>query len=200
MALSTYGELKTAVANWMTRSDLGAVIPDFISLAETKVSRVLRVSEMETAADLTSTSGVATLPTDYAGWRSVKVAPYGALDYVEPNWAADEYPTGAGACVKYFTIVGNSLNTFPSFTGSVSLGYYAKVPNLSEAVPTNWLLTKAPDIYLFMALAEGFSYMNDLATAGTWTERASAAIGELSSSDNAKRYARVSARVRGATP
>jgi len=39
MAISTYSELKTAVANWLDRSDLTDVIPDFITLAETRHKR-----------------------------------------------------------------------------------------------------------------------------------------------------------------
>jgi hypothetical protein len=35
MALSTYSDLQTAVATWLHRSDLTAIIPDLITLAET---------------------------------------------------------------------------------------------------------------------------------------------------------------------
>ena len=33
MAISNYGELKTAVADWLNRDDMTAVIPTFIDLA-----------------------------------------------------------------------------------------------------------------------------------------------------------------------
>ena len=33
MALTTYTELKASVADWLNRTDLTNVIPDFISLA-----------------------------------------------------------------------------------------------------------------------------------------------------------------------
>jgi hypothetical protein len=34
MAITTYSELKTAVADWLNRADLTSVIPDFIALAK----------------------------------------------------------------------------------------------------------------------------------------------------------------------
>ena len=44
MAISTYAELKTSIANWLDRSDLTDVIPDFIALAETRHKRDFRRS------------------------------------------------------------------------------------------------------------------------------------------------------------
>ena len=48
MAISTYGELQTSVANWLDRDDLTARIPEFIALCESMVIRPLRVRGMET--------------------------------------------------------------------------------------------------------------------------------------------------------
>lgn len=39
MAISNYGELKSAIAGWTERSDLTARIPDFIALAERRIFR-----------------------------------------------------------------------------------------------------------------------------------------------------------------
>ena len=43
MALGTYSELKTSIANYLNRDDLTAVIPDFITLTENRLDRELRV-------------------------------------------------------------------------------------------------------------------------------------------------------------
>ena len=48
MALSTYAELKTSVADWLNRSDLTAAIADFVTLAESQIERVLRNRNMLT--------------------------------------------------------------------------------------------------------------------------------------------------------
>jgi hypothetical protein len=39
MALSNYGELKTAIATLLNRSDLTAAIPDFISMCDASLNR-----------------------------------------------------------------------------------------------------------------------------------------------------------------
>jgi hypothetical protein len=46
MALTTYTELKSSLADWLNRSDLTSVIPDFISLAEAQMERQLRTRQM----------------------------------------------------------------------------------------------------------------------------------------------------------
>ena len=45
MALTTYSEPKTAIANWLDRSDLDDRIPEFIQLAEARHRRDLRLEE-----------------------------------------------------------------------------------------------------------------------------------------------------------
>ena len=46
MALTTYNELKTSLADWLNRQDLTSTIPDFISLAEAQIERQLRTRQM----------------------------------------------------------------------------------------------------------------------------------------------------------
>ena len=43
MALSTYSELLSTVANYLNRDDLTTLIPTFITLTENRLNRELRV-------------------------------------------------------------------------------------------------------------------------------------------------------------
>jgi len=43
--ITTYAELQTSIATWLVRDDLTAIIPDFITLAESKFKRDIRVRE-----------------------------------------------------------------------------------------------------------------------------------------------------------
>lgn len=67
MAISTYSELQTTIANYLARSDLNAIIPDFIKLAENRLSRDLRIRQMLSVATAQTTAGDSTigLPTDF---------------------------------------------------------------------------------------------------------------------------------------
>jgi hypothetical protein len=39
--------------------------------------------------------------------------------------------------------------------------YYGKIPSLSDAAPSNWLLVKAPDVYLYGALTHAAPFLMD---------------------------------------
>ena len=46
MAITTYSELKSSVADWLNRDDLTSVIPDFIALSEAQYNRSIRHRNM----------------------------------------------------------------------------------------------------------------------------------------------------------
>ena len=74
MTISTYSDLKAAIGNWTARATNTAFalrIPEFIAMAETRIfygqdqpfeTAPVRVRDMETAADITVTSGSGVLP------------------------------------------------------------------------------------------------------------------------------------------
>jgi hypothetical protein len=95
MALTTYAELLTTVANYLARDDLTAYIPDGVTLFECAAARRLKVRLQESTTTLTPSSGVATIPSDYLGYRRVTWtgSPNQNLEYVAPSlWAAEWVP------------------------------------------------------------------------------------------------------------
>jgi hypothetical protein len=52
MAIGQFSELKTAIANYLSRTDLTSRIPEFVSLAEDRIGLDLRVRAMEASVDL----------------------------------------------------------------------------------------------------------------------------------------------------
>jgi hypothetical protein len=107
---------------------------------------------METVGTVTVTSGSGPLPVDFLEPIAV-TNPSGvtnAIDYATGEWIANAYPTGQNATDPHFyTIVGSTLYS----TISVTLPYYAKIPSL-VADGQNWLLTKAPNAYLYGCLMQ----------------------------------------------
>ena len=58
MAIGTYSELQSSIASFLARDDLTTQIPDFISLAEARMSRELRSARsQEKRATASITSG-----------------------------------------------------------------------------------------------------------------------------------------------
>ena len=73
MALDTYANLKTSIANYLNRDDLTTYLPDFISLAEARHGRDLRLRIMENVGTASATGGqnYIDLPTNFLEFRYV---------------------------------------------------------------------------------------------------------------------------------
>src|SRR5512143_2692080 len=165
MALATYSDLKTAIANYLARSDLTNVIPDFITQAESRMNRKLRTFDMEVSQSVTMSSGVGTLPTDYLEWISVTWTSTDSrnqdLRYVSPNSEEWRLRYRPNADPSMFTILASQIKLRPVSSGNITFYYYQKIATLNTTNTTNWLLTKAPDLYVNYALAEAAIYLKD---------------------------------------
>lgn len=168
----TYSDLANAMADWMARSDLTvAQNRDCIYMFEAEVNRRLSDRRMETTTALTTSSGAATLPTDYMAWRGLtwSGASSQEVEYVHPTVFRASFTTTEVGIPQWFTIEGTTINIRPcdDTASRFSLRYWQKVPNLSEASPTNWLLTAHPDFYLHGCLYEAYKFVRDADAAGT---------------------------------
>lgn len=156
MTISTYSELKTAIQNWyMDRSDIYTTFADeIIDLSEAYFNINLRCREMEEVAELTPTSNVCTLPTDYIEYkRVVELASIRRpLEYITEDAADHLYPTRSSGLACHFMIVGTDLTALPLSSNHIELTYYQSIPALSGSNTTNWLLTKSPNLYLHTCL------------------------------------------------
>ncbi|SRR6266545_694217 len=201
MSITTYAELKTAVASWLARDDLTATIPDFITLFEAAANRRLRVRQMEASTSLTPSSGAATLPTDYLAWRRVTWTGSNRVElaYVEPSYLQAAYPSSPSETPRIFTIEGATLKIRPVDGTALEFLYYQKIPVLSDGNPANWLLTAHPDLYLFGALTEAQMFAVDSDKAALWKGRRDELFEEINMLSNKTRGAGA-IRVMGVTP
>jgi hypothetical protein len=150
-----YNQLVTDIGDWLNRADLSAKIPRFIRMAEAQFDRRLRTIEMEGTATATLTGDSVALPADFAGLRSINYGVY-ALQEVPPQNIDDDTTTGIPSV---FAIVDGMFVFRPApASGTVKIRYYQKLPALTVANPTNWLMTKWPDLYLFAALIQAEFY------------------------------------------
>lgn len=177
MSIGTYSELQTAVAGWLHRSDMTARIPEFIALAEAKINRRLRVPGMEaTLSATTITDGVIPLPADFAGVKTLWIEGFErdplkvqSLEYITAR--------SSGWVATHYARQGSNLRF--DGTGDVAGVYYERVPALSDAEPTNWLLSDSPDLYLFGVLGEAALHIKDETRGALWQGRFEALIDEL---------------------
>ena len=118
MAISTYSELKTAVANWINRDDLTDRIPEFIALAEARFNRMLRVSAMEGlyTADTVKAQRNYNLPPRYLQMRSLRLNrdPLVVLTYLTPEMMDRVWAGSAVGIPKAYTIKANDIFLGPA--------------------------------------------------------------------------------------
>ena len=179
MSITTYGQLKTAVATWLNRSNLTDRIPEFIALAETRIhygsmeqpyqSEPLRIRAMENSVTATIDAQTTQLPTGFLQARRfyLNTDPIRKMDMVSTdNFWATFISTTTGE-PRQFCIEGENLVVGPSPDGSYTgrLLYYKAFTTLSDESETNWLLTNASGAYLYGALIEAHKFTRNPAEA-----------------------------------
>jgi hypothetical protein len=201
MPITTYTELKAAVADWLDHTLFAARVPDFIALFEAAANRRLRTRFQEAAAMLTPSAGAAALPADYLAWRRVTWtgAPRAELAYVHPSYLQAAWPTLPAGVPRIFTIEGATLKIRPLDDAPLELGYFQKIPALSDSLAGNWLLASHPDAYLFGTLAEAELFGVNDERAPTWKARRDEIFDEIDRLSGKTRGAGA-VRVMGVTP
>lgn len=191
MAISTYSELQTAIANWLDRTDLTTRIPEFISLAEAKFIRKVNHWRMEKRATITTIAGTNSIevPSDYLSMRVLKLNtdPVNVLEFLPPS-IFYEGNTSNGTPTHY-TVQGDQLLLYPTPDSeyTVEMGYYG-FDVLSDSNTTNWLLTNYPDIYLYGSCLQAEGYiMNDMRLP-FWKAALDESLKELDKDDKTARW------------
>jgi len=278
MALSTFSELKTEIADYCDRSDLTSQIPTFIKLTEARINRSLRVRLMESVKVISLVSGSKRypLPSDYLQLKTIQ---YDASSIANTTLNGDitdsvteiiltsatgftatgtiligteqitytgistetltgctraansttaaAHDSGAGVIEIYTTFTAGTISDnvnniihplnyvtpqllprinagsitgipeaytmragyilmgpVPSSSYTMEIDYYAKVAALSDAAPTNTMLTNNPDIYLYGALLEAEPFLMNDARAQTWSQAFFKAIQDIQLQDD----------------
>ena len=202
MAITTYAELKSSIANWLNRDDLTSVIPDFISLTEAGINRDLRHYKMINRVDATLDSRYVQMPADWL--ETVRFGITSGTTYRLELISRDdmlEYrqnTSDIAGIPKFYANIGDTIEVFPTPAAEyqMQLQYYAKTPALSDSNTTNWLLTDAPDIYLYGALVQAAPYLNDDARTQTWAALYSAAMQSMQKASDDTRFAGSGLRMR----
>lgn len=183
MAITTYSELKDALANWLDRADLTSRIPEFIALAEADINAVFSHRDIESTSTLTPTASSRTiaLPTGYrsplnlwllwsgsAGTQELRALTretmhISTVDSIPDAWCTD------GSTIT-FDCPCNSASDYSflfRWIGGVAL---------SDATTTNLILTNYPNLYLYQSLKHAAPYLRDPEALQMWSALANDAM------------------------
>lgn len=195
MTISSYTELKTAIANYTGRADLSGRDDEFIDSVEAIFSRRLRIRAMEASTTSTMVSGTATLslPSGFLESRTFTFVPVTGsvrdLIFKTPEQCeAFEYTYSAAPV--FYTYVGGAIRLYPTPDDAYSytLRYYATITALSGSATTNYYITNHPDLYLYGCLAEAFSYLLDTDNAIKYKTYFERLLNELIRNDARERF------------
>jgi hypothetical protein len=189
MAISTYAELQTAVANWINRTDLTDRIKEFIALGEARINRDLRIRAMEAALSETMSSGVVAVPSDYLDLKYAYIdgTPTRKLEYKTSEYIYDHYPTRSATSKPHFIAedAGNFIfGAFPDSDYTVKGTYYKSLPALSDSNTTNWFTANASDLLLWAACLEAMTYTMEDERIELFAARYSAVKDEIQKAEN----------------
>jgi len=180
--ITSYTNLQTAVADWLNRQDLTAQIPTFIQLGERMLARTV-VTEDEVSGTLVLTGSEVNLPAECEHLRSLSVSangyprevPVGTLQEV----MAARGPQG-GVPEVYAVVNGVLwLGPAPDTQYSAIIVYRRTLDLAAESSGSNWLLTKAPDAYLYAALLQASPYLGEDGRVALWATALDKVLGDL---------------------
>jgi len=207
MAISNYTELKTAVANWLDRDDLTDRIPEFIALSEARFNRILRLRSMESKYTANTVAGQRNLalPASYIQMRNFQVntLPLTTLSYVTPEIYDRVWGGSTSGTPKFYTILANevSFGPIPATVQEVEMLFYKKFDNLGSATTSgypdsvNWLITNAPDIYLYGSMLEAEPFIMNDERVQLWAAALQRGISDLQEQDDKDRHSGSALRV-----
>lgn len=177
MAISTYAELKTAVENTINRTDLTARVPEFITIAESRINRKLRSRGAEQMAyadyDSTFTDRLVVLPSGLREFLDLDIKRSTEDDnryrrmIQRPAEDFDRYRTTTGGFpVNYCLRKNIEIDRLAGDTYRLRM-HYLKDWDIATS-STNALLTSDPDVYLYGALSATELYVKNDPRVAIW--------------------------------
>ena len=192
MALDTYANISTAIGTWEDRTFTTAETDEFLLLAEANANRKLASDFRRRSSSTvnTNSSGVGTIPTGFVGLTSIVRDVLGSVPLKQVSWAAliERNPNEDADDAEVFAISGTTFQVAPITDDDFIVVISGSVPALTSGNTTNWLLTLAPDYYLFYGQACAAAKFKAYDEAALLRGAANAVLDEIVSQGNVAEY------------
>lgn len=154
-----YGQLKAAIKQYLHRDDLDALFPIFLEFAEQRIYygegavEPLRLSCMMQVATMAD----GTQPALYIEAKKVGTTVTNGTNITLSYRPLDRMPYEVNA----FSWQGQTMVLSADVTFPVEMTYYAKLVTPVADGDTNWLLTNAPNVYMYAMTIEAAKWSRD---------------------------------------
>jgi hypothetical protein len=193
MAFTNYTSFVSTVESYLARTDLSSVIPDFIQMAQLRMSRDLRTEAMLKVATTTPSDNKVAFPTDFLELREMHFEgnPPIILEFQSPDLFFRNGQTSLSGRSHYFTMLGTEFQFAPSQNSdyTIQILYYAQPTFISTTTSSNLYLAYYPDALLYATLAEAEPYLMNDPRVATWSALYDRAIANIQKSDLGQTYA-----------
>lgn len=176
-----WGQIKAAVAAYTHRTDLDALMPTFLALAEQRIyygemnTPKVRCAAMRQFATLAN----GTRPAGFL--EAIKVAESGSPDKPLEYRPIERMPQECRA----YTWDGSTLVLSQDQGFPVDLTYYAKLTTPISDGDSNWIMDNTPAIYLAAMLVEAHRWAADDVSAAREASNYASAVNSLVSQEKA---------------
>lgn len=192
--ISNYSQLKTAIANFMHRTDLDSNLPTFIQLAEKRITNIIKSGQLENLHTTYTVAAQETidLPADYTALKSIviKTIPQKQLT-LRPAHIINQYNqmqvTGRPEfyCIELDKI---KLSPIPDAAYQIDIVSFDRLDALSDTNTTNWVLEQYPYLYLYASLVEASIFTNDVELIELYQSKYNQAIEDIWKNYNDKSF------------
>jgi hypothetical protein len=193
MALTNYTTFVATVESYLARTDLTTVIPDFIQMAQLRMSRDLRTEAMLKVATTSPSDNKVAFPSDFLELREMHFQgnPPIILEFQSPDLFFRNGQTSLSGRSHYFTMLGTEFQFAPSQNSdyTIQILYYAQPTFISTTTSSNLYLAYYPDALLYATLAEAEPYLMNDPRVATWSALYDRAIANIKKSDLGQTYA-----------
>ena len=166
--ISNYAGLKDAIADWMARDDIDGKADNFIDLAEARLNRELSSIETESTINgVVDSREISILSLSVDRPIALFMAESGLDEKEMTQKAPGTFPIeGTSGRPRYWSRDQRTSTDVIAFDRPLDSAYpfrfrYETKLALSDAAPTNWLLTNHPDVYLMACLAWSGKFTKD---------------------------------------
>jgi len=197
MALDTYVNLKTAIAQWLNRTDLTSDIVDFVTLCEDEIARRVE-TEFERRDTITLDAEIVTLPSDVREITSLALdltSRRGPIEILAPEQLTI-YKAASGNLTGYprrAAITSNGteliLAPVPDVAYVAEIIYGTKLDRLSSSVTSNWILDDNSDVYLYGSLIHSAPFLKDDQRVPTWEARFEKGLAQIAALIERRKWA-----------
>lgn len=185
-----YAGLQSAVSDWLQNNAVSGNVVEIIQMAEGRMKSDIRTRSIEKQLVGDTTQPVIWMPDDLNVLQRVVVyrsATEHSVLYAAPGKA--ERSTNTVGFPEYYNLLDQSLILYPTpDTAYRYIIYYIPVLRTLDATnDTNWLIERAPQVYLYACLNQAANYVKDWESAEAYERAYQLNLAGIQSADDRTR-------------